>query len=149
MQDGVSGAMSCDVKQLHKMLVLELSTAAQGPSLAGHHQGILQVSLYLWATDNPRIRENRRDSNYVLYSEVATVRIVKLLMFQEVHRVLKVVVERNQVEAASHLSRQLFESWRQLVETALHAMLQDDIKRELKVAVLFELIQDLLIKVRT
>ena len=63
------------------------------------------------------------------------------------HDILSVVVERNQVEAAAHLSRELFESWRQLVEISLHAMLQDDIKRELKVAVLFELIQDLLIKV--
>lgn len=51
------------------------------------------------------------------------------------------------MEATAHLSQELFESWRQLVETTLHAMLQDDIKRELKVAVLFELIQDLLIKV--
>lgn len=60
---------------------------------------------------------------------------------------LAVVVRRNQTEAASHLAQELFESWRQLVETSLHAMLQDHIKRELKVAVLFELIQDLLIKV--
>ena len=68
---------------------------------------------------------------------------------QEVHKVLGVVVQCNQVAAASHLSQELFESWRQLVETTLHAMLQDDVKRELKVAVLFELIQDLLLKVRT
>lgn len=66
---------------------------------------------------------------------------------QEVHKVLSVVVQRNQIEATAHLSRELFESWRQLVETTLHAMLQDGFKRELKVAVLFELIQDLLLKV--
>lgn len=62
--------------------------------------------------------------------------------------ILRVVVERNQLQRASHVAVELFESWRQLVEISLHAMLQDDIKRELKVAVLFELIQDLLIKVQ-
>ena len=51
------------------------------------------------------------------------------------------------MQATSHLAMELFESWRQLVEITLHAMLQDNVKRELKVAVLFELIQDLLIKV--
>lgn len=38
----MSGALYCDVKQLHKMLMMELNTV-QGPSLAGHHQGILEV----------------------------------------------------------------------------------------------------------
>lgn len=51
------------------------------------------------------------------------------------------------METVLHLSGELFESWRQLVEMSLHAMLQEDLKRELKVAVLFELIQDLLMKV--
>ncbi len=60
---------------------------------------------------------------------------------------LGVVLQRNQVQASAHLAMELFESWRELVEVTLHAMLQDDIKRELKIAVLFELIQDLLIKV--
>ena len=57
------------------------------------------------------------------------------------------MVQRNQVEAASHVARRLFESWQQLLEIALHTMLADENKRELKVAVLFEIIQDLLLKV--
>lgn len=44
MQDPVSGALTYDVRQLHKMLMVELSSAAQGPSLAGQHQGMLKVN---------------------------------------------------------------------------------------------------------
>jgi len=111
------------------MLLMELNTT-QGSSVAAHHQGILEVCGILLPT-SPDIL------------------VMTSFNPQEVHSLLAVVVRRNQMEAAAHLSQELFESWRQLVETALHAMLQDDIKKEFKVTVLFELIQDLLIKVHT
>lgn len=62
---------------------------------------------------------------------------------------LGVVVERNQVQATAHLAAEMFEAWHQVMEVTLHAMLQDGVKREMKLAVIFEVIQDLLLKVRT
>ncbi len=61
---------------------------------------------------------------------------------------LAIVVKRNLFQAASHLSSEMCESWRQVMEVTLHAMLQDGVKREMKLAVIFEVIQDLLLKVR-
>lgn len=59
------------------------------------------------------------------------------------------VVMRNRVFDCNHGNSELFESWRQLVEVALHSLGQVGVKSEVKVAVLFELIQDLLLKVRS
>lgn len=60
---------------------------------------------------------------------------------------LGVVVQRNQVQAAAHLAAEMLEAWRQIMEVTLHAMLEDGVKREMKLAVIFEVIQDLLLKV--
>ena len=61
---------------------------------------------------------------------------------------LEVVVERNSVLQNLHGNSHLFESWRQLVEVTLHALVQGGVREEGEVAVLFELTQDLLLKVR-
>lgn len=68
---------------------------------------------------------------------------------QEIHTVLSIVVKRNLLQAASHVSSEMCESWREVMEVTLHAMLQDGVKREMKLAVIFEVIQDLLLKART
>ena len=57
------------------------------------------------------------------------------------------VVGRNRVLESNHGNSELFESWRQLVEVMLHSLGQVGVKQDLKVAVLFELIQDSLLKV--
>ncbi|XP_064397234.1 nuclear pore complex protein Nup205-like isoform X2 [Halichondria panicea] len=68
-------------------------------------------------------------------------------VLEEIHEILVVVVMRNRVFDCNHGNSELFESWRQLVEVALHSLGQVGVKSEVKVAVLFELIQDLLLKV--
>ena len=57
------------------------------------------------------------------------------------------VVCRNQVREDVHVSCTLFEAWRQLVEVTLHSLGEEGVRREVKMALLFELIQDLLLKV--
>ena len=57
------------------------------------------------------------------------------------------VTARNHVNGRAFANYELFESWRQLVEVMLHSLVHSDMKKGLKVAVLFELIQDLLLKV--
>ena len=59
------------------------------------------------------------------------------------------VVERNQVQATAHMAAEMLEAWHQVMAVTLHAMLQDGVKREMKLAVIFEVIQDLLLKVRS
>ena len=54
---------------------------------------------------------------------------------------------RNRINGHVYANYEVFESWRQLVEVMLHCLVHSDMKKELKVAVLFELIQDLLLKV--
>ena len=58
------------------------------------------------------------------------------------------VKARNHVNGHVFANYELFESWRQLVEVMLHSLVQSDMKKGLKVAVLFELVQDLLLKVK-
>lgn len=58
------------------------------------------------------------------------------------------VESRNCVNSHLNANYELFESWRQLVEVMLHCLVHSDMKKELKIAVLFELIQDLLLKVQ-
>ena len=54
---------------------------------------------------------------------------------------------RNHTNHHLYANYEFFESWRQLVEVMLHCLVTSDMKKELKIAVLFELIQDLLLKV--
>ena len=63
-------------------------------------------------------------------------------------RLLSYVESRNHVNSHLNANYELFESWRQLVEVMLHCLVHSDMKKELKIAVLFELIQDLLLKVQ-
>lgn len=56
------------------------------------------------------------------------------------------VESRNHVNSHISANFEMFESWRQLVEVMLHCLLHSDMKKELKIAVLFELVQDLLLK---
>ena len=58
---------------------------------------------------------------------------------------------RNQVAENSHAHFQLFEGWRHLVEVLLHSVGEGGgvgVGREVRVGVLFEIVQDLLLKVR-
>ena len=57
------------------------------------------------------------------------------------------VVCRNQVRENVYVSCTLFEAWRQLVEVTLHSLGEEGVRREVKMTLLFELIQDLLLKV--
>ena len=66
---------------------------------------------------------------------------------QEILSILEMVVCRNQVREDVHVSCTLFEAWRQLVEVTLHSLGEEGVRREVKMALLFELIQDLLLKV--
>lgn len=68
-------------------------------------------------------------------------------LLQEIYAILSVVFQRNRVRETLHAHSHLFEAWRQLVEVLLHTATQEGMKRELKMTVLFELIQDLLLKV--
>ena len=68
---------------------------------------------------------------------------------QEIHQVLEHVVERNQVTDNNHTQCELFNAWRQVVEVMMtssgsHDFLQSDSR----MALLFELLHDLLLKVR-
>ena len=55
------------------------------------------------------------------------------------------MVERNSVSEKNHCKQHLLESWRQLVEVTLTTLVSGE--GEGKVNVLFELIQDILLKV--
>ena len=57
------------------------------------------------------------------------------------------LVQRNRVRENGHAHQMLLEAWHQVVEITLNTLVQDSLRVELKVAVLFELIQDLLLKV--
>lgn len=68
---------------------------------------------------------------------------------QEIKAILAVVVQRNGINEAAYSQQLLFASWSQLVEVTLHALAGGGGEREEpgRVAVLFDLIQDLLLKV--
>ncbi|KAL5010671.1 hypothetical protein ScPMuIL_012976 [Solemya velum] len=65
----------------------------------------------------------------------------------EVSMVLKTVVTRNQVRESLHCKRQAFEAWRQVTEVLLTACPEDLLSQEMRQSILFELLQDLLVKV--
>ena len=68
-------------------------------------------------------------------------------MFQEIHKLLEVVVERNSMREALHRQRQNFEAWRQVSEVLLTACPEDLLSGERRQTVIFELLQELLCKV--
>ena len=65
----------------------------------------------------------------------------------DVQRLMTYVRVRNRINHHLYANYELFESWRQLVEVMLHCLVHSDKKKELKITVIFELIQDLLLKV--
>lgn len=73
--------------------------------------------------------------------------IANVILPQDVQRLMSFVNSRDRVNREIHANYELFESWRQLVEVMLHSLVHGNMKKELKMAVLFELIQDLLLKV--
>lgn len=60
---------------------------------------------------------------------------------------LKVVIHRNKVCQSLYSKDQAFESWRQVVEIILCACPQDLLQGETRQTVLFEILNDLLMKV--
>ena len=61
--------------------------------------------------------------------------------------ILKTVIDRNKVCKSLHSKHQAFEGWRQVTEIVLTACPEDLLQGELRQTVLFEILQDLLIKV--
>ncbi len=70
------------------------------------------------------------------------------LPLQEINLICANVVERNACRESLAAKRRAFESWRQIVEVALTACPDDLLQGESRQNVIFELLQDLLIKVR-
>ena len=58
------------------------------------------------------------------------------------------MVERNQMRASVHAKRQALEAWRQVTEVILSACPLDLLHGEQRQTILFELLHDLLVKVR-
>ena len=61
--------------------------------------------------------------------------------------ILKTVIDRNQVCRSLHSKHQAFEGWRQVTEIVLTSCPEDLLQGELRQTVLFEILQDLLMKV--
>ncbi|XP_013384593.1 nuclear pore complex protein Nup205 [Lingula anatina] len=69
------------------------------------------------------------------------------LVLQEVEAVLAHIVQRNAVRECLHSKRSAFEAWRQVVEVILTACPEDLLQGEARQTVLFELLQDLFLKI--
>ncbi|KAL5475599.1 hypothetical protein EMCRGX_G025430 [Ephydatia muelleri] len=68
-------------------------------------------------------------------------------LIEEIHSILETVVERNRCLEVAHAHSTLFKAWRQLVEVTLITLGQDLMPLEHKVLILFEILQELLLKV--
>ncbi len=147
--DDTSGLKYADMKVLRRLLMNEL-TAFQGPATTGQKQGILEVcggGGRCVCGGNRFYRLDRRELDSIVTP--FSIACVPRSFPQEIYEILGAVFQRNQVKETLHAHSQLFEAWRQLAEMVLHAVTQDGLKKELKMTVLFELIQDLLLKVST
>ncbi|KAK2179080.1 hypothetical protein NP493_515g00009 [Ridgeia piscesae] len=69
------------------------------------------------------------------------------LLYQEIQSICGNVVERNSFRESIFCKRQAFEAWRQLVEIILTACPEDLLHGESRQNMLFEILQDLLLKV--
>ena len=76
---------------------------------------------------------------------------VVLCVVQEIKQILAVVVQRNVVNEGTFSQQLLFTSWSQLLEVTLHALVSGNIELagEGRIMILFDLIQELLLKVRS
>ena len=72
---------------------------------------------------------------------------VLCLLSQEILQILRCAVERNAMRASLAQKRTAFEAWRQVTEVLLTACPEDLLPGETRQAVIFELLQELLIKV--
>ena len=66
---------------------------------------------------------------------------------QEIEHLLKIVIQRNKVCQSLYSKHQAFDSWRQVVEIILCACPEDLLQGEIRQTVLFEIINDLFMKV--
>jgi len=69
------------------------------------------------------------------------------MLLQEIQSICGNVVERNSFRESIFCKRQAFEAWRQLVEIILTACPEDLLHGESRQNMLFEILQDLLLKV--
>lgn len=69
-------------------------------------------------------------------------------MFKEVKEILQNVVEQNSVREALHVKREAFEGWRRVVEVVLASCPPDILPKDTRLAVISEILQELLLKVR-
>ncbi|XP_045195259.2 nuclear pore complex protein Nup205-like [Mercenaria mercenaria] len=69
------------------------------------------------------------------------------MIIEEIEGILRMVIERNKVCQSLHSKHQAFDSWRQVTEIILTACPEDLLQGETRQTVLFELLQDLLMKV--
>ena len=74
--------------------------------------------------------------------------IAILCYLQEIEEICSNVVERNAYRGMLYSKRQAFDAWRQVVEVILTACSEDLLQGEPRQSVIFELLQDLLVKVR-
>ena len=68
-------------------------------------------------------------------------------LLQEIDSILKNMIERNIVCQCLHSKQHAFDAWRQVIEIILTACPVDLLQGEVRQTVLFEILQDLLIKV--
>ncbi|XP_046581767.1 nuclear pore complex protein Nup205-like [Haliotis rubra] len=69
------------------------------------------------------------------------------LIQEEIQNILSTVVARNSVRESLYVKRQSFEAWRQVTEVLLTACPEDVLMGEVRQMVIFEVLQDLLVKV--
>ncbi|XP_055955132.1 nuclear pore complex protein Nup205 [Patella vulgata] len=106
-----------------------------------------------------------KTENDVIYCEVRTLHRILMselnnqqgslmagqrpLIMGEIQQILGTVVLRNKVRGSLYTKRQSFEAWRQVAEVLLTACPEDVLNGETRQTVIFELLQDLLLKVAT
>ncbi|XP_059166343.1 nuclear pore complex protein Nup205-like isoform X2 [Physella acuta] len=68
-------------------------------------------------------------------------------IIEEIHQILETVVEHNEAKENLQRKKRAFESWRQIVEVMLTSVPHDLISGERRQTILFDLLQELLLKV--
>ncbi|KAL3882663.1 hypothetical protein ACJMK2_028981 [Sinanodonta woodiana] len=66
---------------------------------------------------------------------------------EEIESILRIVVARNNVSLSLHSKRQAFDAWRHVTEVILSSCPEDLLAGEARQSLLFELLQDLLLKI--
>ena len=68
-------------------------------------------------------------------------------VLQEISGILRTVVRRNHVWEVMHCHQQMMDSWCKVVEIMVGVVGEDNETEGVKISVLFEIVQDLLLKV--